>query len=252
MSLKRVAIALFAGLLFCADNAGAAERDLVIGVEELDYFPAYAVRGGSYVGAAREIFDAFAHDLGYEVVYRPLPIKRLFAEMLSGGIDLKFPDNPQWVTDLKQGKSVVYSKPVIDFIDGVMVRSDNMGRPADSIGILGTVSGFTPIAWMEQIKKGKVQVRENPRMDLLLKQVAMGRVDGAYVSVAVANSFLDGDPAMTGVLRFDPGLPHSRDHYHASSLSRPEVVAAFDDWLEKNQARVKAIKDRTGAEKGLN
>lgn len=243
--------AFLAWMLAGSPMAVAGPRNLVIGVEELDYYPVYAIQDGEYRGAAREIFDAFAKDRGYTLSFRPLPIKRLFAELMSGGIDLKFPDNPDWASEQKKGHTMAYSKPVIRYIDGVLVAPQNMGRSPDEIRVLGTVSGFTPFAWVDRIKDGRVQVKENPRMELLLKQVQVGRFDGAYASVAVANYTLDHQLSSSGGLVFDPRLPHSRDAYMLSSVKRADVVADFNDWMAANAAMVQSIKDRTGAEKGL-
>ncbi|MBC7905287.1 MAG: transporter substrate-binding domain-containing protein [Rhodospirillaceae bacterium] len=231
--------------------AQASPRELVVGVEELDYFPAYSVQAGEYVGAARDILDAFAAANGYSLTYKPQPIKRLYAELLSGGIDLKFPDNPQWTTEAKGGQGIVYSNPVINYIDGVLVRPNLAGSGVDAIRTLGTVSGFTPFAWLDRIKDGTVQVKENPRMELLLRQAAIGRFDGAYGSLAVANHILDNVLKTPGALVFDPTLPHSRDSYRLSSRTHPQVVAEFNAWMAANAATVKAIKNRTGAEKGV-
>lgn len=256
MSLKGLAwTALAACLLLCsparAEPRHSVVRTLVVGVEELDYLPAYAWQQGTYIGAAREILDAFAQAKGYTLSYRPLPIKRLYVELLSGGIDFKFPDNPSWAADVKQGKSVAYSQPVIGYVDGVLVRPENLGRGVEGTRTLGTVSGFTPFAWLDVIREGKVQVKENPRLDLLLKQAALDRVDGAYASVAVANYQLDRMLGMPGALVFDPRLPHSRDYYRLSSVRQAAIIAEFDAWMAANAAQVKAIKDRFGAEKGF-
>jgi polar amino acid transport system substrate-binding protein len=231
--------------------AMAAPRDLVVGVEDLEYYPLYAMRDGEYIGAARDILDVFAKDRGYRLVYRPLPIKRLYLELMSGGIDLKFPDNRLWANDSKKDHKVVYSKPVIAYIDGVLVRPGNHGRGPDALRTLGTVSGFTPFAWLDRVTSGRVALKENPRMELLLRQAVVGHVDGAYVSVAVANHVLSGSLNMPGALMFDSGLPHSREHYRLSSVTQPAMVAEFDAWLDANGALVKMIKDRYGAEKGI-
>lgn len=236
--------------LWLGAAAWAGPRDLVVGVEELDYLPAYGMHDGKYDGAARDILDAFAAARGYQLTYKPLPIKRLFAELLSGGVDLKFPDNPFWAADSKTGQKVAYSKPVIRYIDGVMVRPEEQGKGLAGFRTLGTVSGFTPFAWLGEIKAGRVQVKENPRMDLLIRQVMLGRMDGAYASVAVANRYLD-EFGASGALVFDPTLPHSRDAYMLSSVGHPEVVAEFDSWMAANAAQIKAIKDRWAAEKGV-
>ncbi|MBF0327060.1 MAG: transporter substrate-binding domain-containing protein [Alphaproteobacteria bacterium] len=231
--------------------AVAAGKELVVGVEELEYYPIYALRDGDYVGAAREILDAFGKDRGYRMIYRPLPIKRLFAELINGTIDVKFPDNAQWSGDIKQGTKVHYSQPVIAYVDGVMVRPANKGSGADSVRVLGTVAGFTPFAWLDRIKNGKTQLKENPRMELLLKQAAVGHIDGAYASVAVANYVLATSLAMPGAVVFDSDLPHSRDFYQLSSTRRADVIAEFDAWMVANQARIKFIKDSMGAERGI-
>lgn len=258
MLLKRLALAVMAGCMLAWAPARADHRNLVVGVEELDYFPLYAVQNGEYVGAVRDILDAFARAKGYTLSYRPLPIKRLYAELLSGGIDLKFPDNPIWASDAKQGQRVTYSAPVIGYVDGVMVRPEHLGRGMGGLHVLGTVSGFTPPPeWQDAIRDGRVQAKENPRMDLLLKQVALERLDGAYVSVAVANYHLDavrgvpGDRVFDAKLVFDATLPHSRDFYRLSTVDHPQVIAEFDAWMAANAALVKTIKENTGAEKGL-
>ncbi|MBC7951527.1 MAG: transporter substrate-binding domain-containing protein [Rhodospirillaceae bacterium] len=251
MGLKGLLAAVLLSCCTWSATAQAAPRELVVGVEELDYFPVYSVKSGKYVGAARDILDAFAAANGYVLTYKPQPIKRLFAELLSGGIDLKFPDNPHWASDAKGGQDITYSNPVIAYIDGVLVRPHMAGKDISTIHTLGTVSGFTPFAWIDRIKAGTVQVKENPRMELLLKQAAIGRFDGAYGSLAVANNILDDVLKTPGALVFDPALPHSRDSYMLSSLNHPKVVAEFNAWMAANAATVKAIKDRTGAEKGV-
>lgn len=251
VSMRTVLIALVMGVV-ATSAALAKPRTFVVGVEELDYFPSYAVRDGEYVGAARDILDAFAQAHGYTLTFRPLPIKRLYAELLSGGIDLKFPDNPQWAGDVKQGQPVRYSQPVIAYVDGVMVLPDRFGGGADAVRTLGTVSGFTPFAWLDRIRSGQLVVKENPRIDLLLRQVMMGRMDGAYASVAVAYHTLEGELKAPGALVFDPALPHSRDFYRLSSLNHPEMVAQFDEWMAANRELIEGIKLRHGAEKGVN
>jgi hypothetical protein len=226
----------------------AAERDLVIGVEELDYFPVYAWRDRHFAGAASEIFETFAQAKGYHLTYRPLPIKRLYLELLNKGIDIKFPDNPEWAPLTKKDASIAYSQGIIAFIDGVMVPPDRVGAGIETFHTLGTIAGFTPFGWLDRIQAGTVQLKENPRLDQLLRQTLLGRNDGAYVSVAVATHVLSSEGAS---LVYDPGLPHTQDVYRASSVARPEVVAELNAWLAANAATIKAIKDRYGAENGI-
>lgn len=233
-----------------AGSAAAQPRTLVVGVEEIDYLPAYGWRDGDYSGAAREILDAFAADRGYRMVYRPLPIKRLYAELIHHEIDLKFPDNPVWALPLKQGHRVAYSTPVIRYTDGVMVPA---GHPVPAVGdikALGMVSGFTPAGWQARIAAGAVTVKETARVGQAVRQVLRGFTDGAYVSVAAAHHIL-ADLGRPGALVFAATLPHANGSYSLSSDSHPEVIKAFDAWLAANAGRVQAIKDRTGAERGI-
>ena len=234
--------------ILVARTAAAEDRDLVVGVEDVDYLPAYGWHDNAYAGAARDIIDAFAAANGYRPIYRPLPIKRLFAELISGGVDIKFPDNPVWGLDTKRDTPIRYSQPVIDFVDGVVVTPDRRGA---GIETLGTVSGFTPSPWMDRIKAGRVTLKENPKLAPLLRQVMMGRLDGAYLSIAVANHILDTELQAPGGLVFDASQPFSRDSYRLSSARRPDLIAAFDAWLAVHAAEVKAIKEAHHAEKGV-
>ena len=83
----------------------AADRPLVVGVEEQNYLPTYGWKDESFQGAGAEILTAFAADQGYQIQFHPLPIRRLYSETASGAVDLKFPDSPQWSPD---GRSLVF------------------------------------------------------------------------------------------------------------------------------------------------
>lgn len=252
---------LLAGLLLAAGTqaagtraagARAAEPDdrrLRIGVESLDYLPVGAVVDGAWVGAARDILDAFAADEGYVPEYVPLAVARLHATFLDGGVDFKFPDNPKWKAELKRGRAIAYSRCVIAFADGTMTLPERSG--SGSIRVLGSVSGFTPWNWLADIESGKVQLRENADLTSLVRQAMLGRVDAVQASVAAVNWQLDRVLHAPGALVLDETLPHARDSYSLSSIRRPEVVAELDAWLQAHAARVEEIKARHQAEKGV-
>lgn len=229
----------------------AMGRDLTVGVESIDYAPVYYYRDGQFGGAAREILDAFAADNGHHLTYRALPVKRLLAELLRHGIDLKFPDSPDWQIAMRRGQPLTYSRPVIAYIDGTMVRRDAADGTPDSIHSLGIVAGFTPFAWGERLRAGTVSVHENPGFEPLLRQIQTGRIDGAYVNVAVALHAARGIPGLSGELVYAATLPHVADSYRLSSAGAPEIIAEFDRWLAENGTRVAEIIARTGAEAGV-
>lgn len=237
---------LLAALQFAAPARAAEPETLTVGVEELDYYPSYAVRDGRYVGAARDILDAFAAAAGLRLNYQPLPVKRLYADLFVGAVDLKFPDSPEWNPVGKQNFSVVYSRPVLPYIDGVMVRPERAGAGLAGFKTLGTVSGFTPFAWLDELAKGQVKISETPHISSLLRQAVTDRVDGAYVNVAVARHYLRQTAELTEALVFDPGLPHAAGDYLVSTIRRGDVLAKFDAWLAANNEAVTAIKQKYG------
>lgn len=235
-------------LLLLAAMPAVAQTVVTVGVEELDYYPMYAVRDGQYVGAAREIFDGFAAANGYRIEYRPLPVKRLYAALAAGEVMAKFPDSPDWQGARAEGPTYSFSTEVLAAIDGVMVLPARRGQPADSLRVLGTVEGFTPRAWSQRIARGAVTLKETPRLELLLRQVAADRLDGAYANVAVAAHTLRESLLTPDALVYDPALPHARESYRLSTASRPDLVIALDAWLRDNERTVRAIKQRYGVE----
>ena len=255
--IRRLAPCLLAAVLAAApaargaDGASPSPRRLRVGVENLDYLPIGAVVDGAYAGAAREILDAFARDAGLEIEYVPLAVARLHATFLEGGVDLKFPDNPKWKAELKRGRDVVYSAPVIAYADGTMTTPDRAGRGAAGMRVIGSAAGFTPWDWLPDIESGRVQLRENADLGALVRQAILGRVDGVYASVAVVNHQLDEVLRRPGALVLDTSLPHRRDGYSLSSIRHPGIIREFDAWLAAHAELVGAIKAARQAEKGV-
>lgn len=249
--MKRIVLACLAGLALSAGAGLSRAQVFVVGVENQDYMPLYGVRDGKYVGFARELFDAFAKERGYQFEYRPLPVPRLYAAFFGLQVDFKFPDNALWKQEQRSGKPLEYSAPVIRYIDGVVVPADRKDLSVEAIRTLGTVAGFTPWAWLDRVKDGKVKVTENASFEALVRQVVARRIDGAYANIAVVNYQLDASLGMAGALSFAAQLPHSRDHYYLSTLKHPHVVKEFDAWLKSNASYVDAMKQRHGVEAGL-
>lgn len=249
--LQGVAPGLLLTLLAAGAPAATPAATYSVGVEDLDYLPAYGVRDGEYAGAARELLDAFASDQGIRFEYRPLPVPRLYATFFQGLVDFKFPDNPNWQRDRREGKALSYSAPMIEYIDGSLTLPASEGGGIETVHSLGTVIGFTPWAWLGRIEKGKVMLHENADFTALVRQVLKGRLDAAYANVAVVNYQLDRVLQRPGALVFDRALPFSRDHYHLATLTHPDLIEAFDRWLESNREFVGELKARHGVEKGI-
>lgn len=242
--IKPVGIGLLLSLLSLVPLA-AAERYRV-GVEAIDYRPAYAGLAGRFSGAMRELLDAFAAAQGIEFSYQPLPVPRLYASFWQGHIDFKFPDNPNWRQAQRLDKTIHYSRPVLRYVDGTLVLAHQQPGRIDAIDTLGTVVGFTPWAWQQAIATEQVRLRQNADVAALMRQLLAGRVDAAYANVAVARYHLQQMPTPAKTVVFDPSLPYSKGSYHLATLNQPELLATFDQWLSDRAETVTALKRRHG------
>ncbi len=231
--------------LLAVSTLQAAKKELVIGVENLNYYPYYDFSGKEYSGFFKVLMERFAKAEGYTVIFKPLPVKRLYTELLeSGQIDFKFPDNPLWGQEYKKGKRLHYSDGVVLFIDGTLVRPESAQGDVGGIKQLGTIAGFTPWTYMEYINKGTIRNVEVRSMAALLKTTMAGRVDGAYVNVSVARHILDEVLKEKGALVWNPNLPYGKDHYNLSTVRYPEIIEAFNAFLRREKAAVKALKEQ--------
>lgn len=214
-----------------------------VGVEDLSYYPHYTTENGEYRGFARALLDAFAKDNGHTLVYKKLPVNRLFAELIKGGVDLKYPDNAYWSKEMKAGSNVTYSEPIVEYIDGASVKPAAKGKGVDAISKLGTVRGFTAWSWMGRIDAKQVSVSENNSLEGLIKQGIKGRVDAVYGNVAVIRHQLS-ELKLDGQLVFDESLPHSKDFYYMSTTTKPKLIDEFNAWLASNTDKVSALKQQ--------
>ena len=240
-----------AALLITVSALQAAKKELVIGVENLNYYPYYDFSGKQYSGFFKELMERFGKAKGYQILFKPLPVKRLYSELLeSGQIDFKFPDNPHWGGEYKKGKTVLYSDGVVLFIDGVLVRPENREKDIGTIRRLGTIAGFTPWTFMDRIKKGTVENVEVRTMPALLKTTMAGRIDGAYVNISVARYILEDVLGKKGKLLWNPNLPYDKAYYNLSTLHYPEILDEFNAFLREEKAMVKALEKQFKIEIG--
>ncbi len=216
----------------------AQAQSFTVGVENIDYYPLYAGADGEYKGYARDLLDAFAKSKGYTFTYTALPINRLFKSFVDGELDFKFPDNPYWSADVRKGKTIVYSESVNAYIDGVLVTPEHKGMDKSQLKTLGLITGFTPWEYLGDVKAGKITLEENDNYQALLKKTALGRVDGAYSNVAVANYQIGQVLNMTGKLEFDPNLPHTKSDYFLSTIKHPQIIQELNAFMQENKQLV--------------
>lgn len=238
----------FVGISFLGYGSIARAIDLVVGVENLAYMPYYAVEKGKYRGFARELFDKFAADQGHKVIYRPLPVERLYRYLLDGRIDFKFPDNPEWRNELKSGVSMHYSDGVVPFQDGVFVRPERLDQPAAEIKTIGTIRGFAPWPLMSQVKDGSIRVVEQNRIAGLLRQTIESRLDGVYINAAVARYHLKNNLHQESALVLDERIPNAKSAYHITSLSKPEIILELNQWMLAHKVEMTTLLHKWGIE----
>lgn len=221
-------------------------KTYVIGVENTQYYPYYdfSSTGERRPSFARELFDTFAKAKGYRFIYDSSPVKRLFLKLANGVVDFKYPDNPEWGRHYKRDKPIIYSQSTVKYIDGTMVLKLLKGKA--KIKMLGTVMGFTPIPYREQIETGEVSVLENASFDGLIQQALLNRVDGIFANIDVVPVYLGERFEMQDSLVYDSSLPYVEGDYHLSTIRYPEIIEEFNTFLQEKAAMIAAMKQRYG------
>jgi polar amino acid transport system substrate-binding protein len=242
MRAKTPISALLAALIYTSNMTHA--DDLIIGVENIDYFPIYQYSNGQYSGAASDILNKFAQLNNHTLTYKSYPIARLNKYYINGKVDFRFPDNGYWIQEQKKGHDIKYSTPVIDFIDGVMVTPANKGKGINKLKRLGLIRGFTAWDYIEFIENGSVEIKEVNNLDSLIKQASNNRNDGAYFNIDVATYYLNNTLKAPGSLVFDPELPHTKSSYSLSSFKYPQVIEQFNHFLIEQADWIKTVKKK--------
>jgi len=232
-------------LFFGAQEIGFANEKLIVGIENQPYMPHFAFENDQLIGFTRDLLDRFFEQQNIEVEYRAYPVKRLFRSLLDGEIDFKYPDNPQWQAQVKKesGKTIFYSDQIAKYIDGTMVIPANRDLTLDHFKFVGTIRGFTPWPYLELINKKDVTLVENSSLSGLIKQTIMGRVQGAYFNIEVANYELK-KMNLKNSLVLNKNLPYSSDYYYLSTALHPKLLKKLDIFLSKNKEMRVALKKK--------
>jgi len=234
-------------LVFICLSAALVHADhYIIGVEQNDYLPYWQGSNSEYSGFGRELLDAFAEYSGHSFTYKPYPIKRALNSLLSGDVDAKFPDNPNWSVSKKKGHAIVYSNPVQSFTDGVLVVPEKYGSGITGLKRLGTIRGFTPFAYLDRIKNGDITLNESNELIQAIKMALADRTDGVYFNPQVARHIFRNNGLARDTLIFDPTLPHANGSYHFSSIKHPALVQDLNRFMVDQANQIIKLKSRHG------
>lgn len=251
MKLKAFCWAL-ASILSPVISAPVVAQTYVVGVENLPFAPHYSTDAqGNYQGFARDMLDLFASSSGISLEYRPLPVDALLPALLSGEVDLKYPDNPDWAPEQKAGKTLRYSQPVTQYVDGVLVAPERLGQGIGALKRLALVEGWTPRGYEAPIQAGQISLAPSADLRQMVHTPLKRQADGAYFNVVVATYYLDNIRAKPGALVFDPSLPHTRSAFHLSTVRQGDLIQRFDRFLVDHAKEVAALKAKYGVEASL-
>jgi len=236
---------LLAGLLVFGAAQAADKKTFSVGVEDYkNWLPYSEVKNGVYGGLGKDILDAFARQMGYTFTYEYYPLKRRDRLFVDGQVDLSFPDNPNWVVEMKKELKISYA-PVLEFTDGVLVRPENVGKGVGRLKTLGIPLGFTPYPYQQLMSAGFLRIEETADYDALYEKLIMRRVDGAYMNTRIARYYWTKIRKLPQVpVLYDPDLPHASGQWYLSSHKYPKVVEEFRRFMQTNKAEVEELKKK--------
>lgn len=226
---------LTASLIALASPYANAQTVYTVSVQDIDYYPIYRTAPGEdrYDGYLRDVLDAFGHEHGIRFEYRPRPIRRGAAEFLGGEYDFILPAHPQWNRVAKAGKRIYYSRPLVYFEDAVLVQRERRNIDASQMRHYGTIHGFTPWKFAQEIDAGTLKVETARTPENLIRMALKGRVDAINLALPVARYYLKQMDAQGKLVSADQLIDIERSRYHLATMNHPDVIDALNRFLAK-------------------
>jgi len=214
--------------------------EFIIGVEDVSYYPLYEFKSNRNTHT-RELLDTFAAAKGYQFTYLPLPIKRFDRWLVEDKIDFKYPDNSRWYANKNTATSFIFSDPTIKLVAGTSVLKSSLNRNKSKFKSIGTLLGFYPTHWIEQIKSGQVKLYEDVSTKILVQQLIAGNIDGIDMEPSVIQYYLRelGKPSDTSII--DRRYRYDVYNFHFSTIKHPEIIEEFNVFLRENNALLEQL-----------
>lgn len=215
-------------------NAQGQPQKFVLGVEDLHYFPLFDFKN-AHDTFTTELFSEFGEQYGYQFEYYPMPVKRFGMWLFEQDIDLKFPDNSRWNESEevnRLSKNITYSKPILHLVAGTITFNEKIKKKED-VKVLGTLLGFYPTKWIDEIKSGDVVLYESSSTLMLIQQLIRGQLDAIDIEPSVVNYYLNKIRQNEQAL-INRNIDYEVYSYHLSSLKHPYLIKDFDEFLVKN------------------
>lgn len=245
IELVKVAWFRLVTIFFLCMGYSSHAAEFIIGVEDIAYYPYYDFTTEDPT-FSKDLLDKFAKDSGHKITYLPLPIKQFPKWLFEENIDFKFPDNKRWqVAWDTRNVGIYFSDDVVKMTAGTVILSKNQGEKRDYFTNIGTITGFIPTQWLEEIKQGKVHIIEDSSPKVLVNQLIHNIVDGLDLDLAVANHHLH-ELQLQEELVLSQNTGRQIFSHQLSSVKYPLIIEQFNRWLTKNRAFINKLKQQYG------
>ncbi|MFT6899103.1 MAG: polar amino acid transport system substrate-binding protein [Paraglaciecola sp.] len=166
--------------------------------------------------------------------------------MFEENIDFKFPDNKRWQQAWDpRHLDIHFSDDIVRMTAGTVILSKNQHKKQDFFRNIGTITGFIPTQWLEQIKQGKVKIIEDSSPKVLVNQLTHNIVDGLDIDLAVANYHLK-ELNLQEKLVVSQNTTRQVFSYQLSSVKYPLIIEQFNRWLAQNHSFTNKLKQQYG------
>lgn len=234
---KRLAVLLCLLLISKADIA--ASQEFVIGVEDVPYYPLFDFQQNK-PNFTTELLDEFARSKGYNFRYLSLPIKRSHKWLVDEDIDFKYPDNERWLGNKTNPENLVFSDPTLKLVGGTLVLAKNLNKSINDFKIVGTLLGFYPTLWVDEIKAGKVTLYENSSTMVLIQQALREQIDGLTLDPSVVEYHLQ-RLGRSGELVLNQHYQYQIYNYHLSTIKHANIITEFNAFLAQHQSFLQSL-----------
>lgn len=223
----------------------STDKEFVIGVEAIDYFPLYDFdhANNEKDSFGRELLTDFFTQAGYKFKFLPLPIKRFDKWLIEKDIDFKFPDNIRWRQDEREKLEIKFSGPIVELVAGSYVIESNQTMTREQVKKIGTITGFYPTLWVEDLKTGRVKLVEENNPIGIVRHLERGNVDLLNLDINVIEHNLkrlgSGKRAV-----LNTNLHHETFTYHLSTIHHQKILAEFTQYLSENKDKIENLKKK--------
>jgi len=227
-------------------------KEFIIGVEAVNYYPliSFSVNDDTKESYTKELLSRFFESKNYAYRFLPLPIKRFDKWYVEENIDFKYPDNPRWRTKIDDLLKIVFSEPTIKLIAGSYVLPKNELLTKSEIKKIGTILGFIPTLWLDEVASGDVNLIEESSPLGIVKHLLYGNIDATNIDANVIrhNLALLGQP---NKIILNKKIKHQVFSYQLSTMKYPHIIEEFNHFMKNNKQFIDMIKRKYDIDEGF-